>query len=73
MNGRVPLGLVVVATLYDRIAAEIARGRLEAAGIAAVAFDSGIASVIGPGVSGVRLMVDAADADDARLLLDDCA
>lgn len=65
-------GLIVVATLYDRVAAEIARGRLEAAGIGAIVFDGGIASVIGPGVSGVRLMVEASDEDDARALLEDC-
>lgn len=65
--------MIVVETLYDRVAAEIARGRLEAAGIAALVFDSGVASLIGPGVSGVRLMVDAADEADARALLADIA
>lgn len=64
--------LVVVETLYDRVAAEIARGRLESAGIPAMVFDGAIASVIGPGVSGVRLMVDARDEHDARALLADC-
>ena len=63
------MALVVVETLFDRIAGEIARGRLEAARIDAVLFDGGIASVIGSGVSGVRLMVDAADAPAARALL----
>lgn len=61
--------LVVVETLFDRIAGEIARGRLESAGIDAVLFDGGIASVIGSGLSGVRLMVDAGDAAAARALL----
>ena len=65
--------LVVVETLFDRIAAEIARGRLEAAGIDAVLFDGGIASVIGSGLSGVRLMVDADDAAAATALLADIA
>ncbi len=63
--------LVLVETLFDRTAAEIARGRLEAAGIPAVLFDGGIASVIGSGVSGVRLMVDADDALAAAALLAD--
>ncbi len=65
------MSLVVVETLFDRIAGEIARGRLQAAGIDAVLFDGGIASVIGSGLSGVRLMVDDADEAAARALLDD--
>ena len=63
------MGLVVVETLFDRIAGEIARARLETAGIDAALFDGGIASVIGSGVSGVRLMVDEADAAVAMALL----
>ena len=63
--------LVVVETLFDRIAGEIARGRLQSAGIDAVLFDGGIASVIGSGLSGVRLMVEADDEAAARTLLDD--
>ena len=47
------------------------RARLETAGIEAVLFDGGIASVIGSGLSGVRLMVDEADAVAARDLLAD--
>jgi len=65
------MSLVVVETLFDRMAGEIARGRLESAGIAAVLFDGGIASAIGSGVSGVRLMVDDADEVAARALLAD--
>ncbi len=65
------MALVVVETLFDRIAGEIARGRLQAGGIDAVLFDGGIASVIGSGVSGVRLMVDEDDAAAARALLAD--
>lgn len=64
--------LVEVETLYDRMAAEIARGRLEAAGIDAVLFDAGIVSLIGGGLSGVRLMVADDDAAAARALLGDC-
>ena len=65
------MALVVVETLFDRIAGEIARGRLESAGIDAVLFDGGIASVIGSGLSGVRLMVDDCDAAAAKALLAD--
>ncbi len=61
--------LALVETLFDRTVAEIARARLETAGIDAVLFDAGIASVIGSGLSGVRLMVDADDVDAARALL----
>ncbi len=67
------MALVVVETLFDRMAGEIARARLETAGIEAVLFDGGIASVIGSGLSGVRLMVDAADERAAKALLDDLA
>jgi hypothetical protein len=67
------VALVVVETLFDRIAGEIARGRLQSAGIDAVLFDGGIASVIGSGLSGVRLMVDADDEAAAKALLADIA
>ena len=55
--------------LYDSTAAQLACGRLRAAGIDAQLFDASIASLIGPGLSGIRLMVDADQADDARALL----
>jgi hypothetical protein len=58
------MALVCVETLFSPVEAAIARARLEAAGIDAVLFDAGIASLIGPGVSGIRLMV--ADDDEAR-------
>lgn len=67
------MALVVVETLFDRVVGEIARGRLEAAGIDAVLFDGGIASVIGSGLSGVRLMVDETDVASAEALLADIA
>lgn len=66
------MSLVEVETLYHRMAAEIARGRLEAAGIDAVLFDAGIVSLIGGGLSGVRVMVADDDAAAARALLGDC-
>jgi hypothetical protein len=58
------MALVCVETLFSPVEAAIARARLEAAGIDAVLFDAGIASLIGPGVSGIRLMV--ADDDELR-------
>ena len=63
------MALVVLETLFDPVAAEIMRMRLEAGGIEAVVFDAGIASLIGPGLSGVRLMVLEDDEAAARALL----
>ncbi|WP_419816100.1 DUF2007 domain-containing protein [Glacieibacterium sp.] len=65
------MALIEIETVFDPVAAEIMRGRLEAGGIEAVVFDSGIASLIGPGLSGVRLMIDAEDESAARALLAD--
>ena len=61
--------LVTLETIFNPIEAEIMRTRLEAGGIDAMVFDAGIASLIGPGLSGVRLMVLDADEADARALL----
>lgn len=58
--------LACVETLFSPVEAEILRSRLDAAGIPAILFDAGIASLIGPGVSGIRLMVDADDLALAR-------
>ena len=63
------MALVTLETLFDPMQAEIMRMRLEAGGITAVVFDAGIASLIGPGLSGVRLMVLDEDEDAARALL----
>ncbi|WP_353216617.1 DUF2007 domain-containing protein, partial [Sandarakinorhabdus sp.] len=60
------MALACIDTLYSPVEAEIVRCRLEAAGIIAVLFDAGIASLIGPGVSGIRVMVDADDEAIAR-------
>ena len=61
--------LVAIETLFDPVAAEIMRMRLETGGIEAVLFDAGIASMFGVGVSGVRLMVLDEDEAAARALL----
>ena len=63
------MALVCIETLFSPVEAEIARAALEAAGIGAVLFDSGIASLIGPGVSGIRLMVTDDDEAQARAAL----
>lgn len=61
--------LVTLATVFDPVAAELMRMRLEAGGIDAVLFDNGIASLIGSGLSGVRVMVLDEDEAAARALL----
>jgi hypothetical protein len=61
--------LVTLATIFDPMEAEIMRNRLDASGIEAVLFDNGIASLIGSGLSGVRLMVLDEDEATARALL----
>jgi hypothetical protein len=61
--------LVTLETLFDPMAAEIMRTRLEAGGIEAVVFDAGIVSLIGAGLSGVRVMVLDEDELAARALL----
>lgn len=58
--------LACIDTLFSPVEAEIVRSRLASAGIMAVLFDAGIASLIGPGVSGIRVMVDADDEALAR-------
>lgn len=60
------MALACIDTYYSPVEAEIVRSRLESAGIIAVLFDAGIASLIGPGVSGIRVMVDAEDEAIAR-------
>lgn len=60
------MALACVDTLFSPVEAQIMRSRLASAGIPAVLFDAGIASLIGPGVSGIRLMVDEADLALAR-------
>ncbi len=61
--------LATLVTLFDRQEAEIVRARLEAGGIESVLFDAGIASLIGPGLSGVRVMVLDEDEAAARTMI----
>jgi len=53
--------LVAVAEYADRIAADVARMELAAAGIEAVLFDSGMAGLGLGFMTPVRLMVEAED------------
>ena len=60
------MALALLETCWSPVEAQLLRARLEAAGIPAVLFDAGIASLIGPGVSGIRVMVAAEDEAFAR-------
>ena len=66
------MDLVEVDRVFDSVGAEIVRGYLASAGIEALLFDAGLASLLG-GVSGVRVMVAPDDADAARALLAEIA
>jgi len=61
--------LVTLETIFSPVEAEVKRATLDAAGIEAVLFDAGIASLIGSGLSGVRLMVLDEDEAEARAVL----
>jgi hypothetical protein len=61
--------LVEVETFPNPTAAELARGLLASAGISAVLFDGGLASLGLGGLVPVRLMVDEADRTEAERLL----
>lgn len=58
--------LVTLETVFSPVEAEILKSRLASDGIEAVLFDAGIASLIGPGLSGVRVMVLDEDEAAAR-------
>ena len=63
------MALVEIASFPDMIAADIARGHLEASGIAAVLFDAGVSSLGLGAMTPTRLMVDEADKAEAERLL----
>lgn len=67
------MALAELARFDSPVAAAIARGRLEAEGIAAIAFDAGLSSLGMGALSPVRLMVDEAELDRARAVLADLA
>lgn len=61
------MALIELARYPDRIAAELARGRLAADGIEAALFDEGFAALGLQVLSSIRLMVDE---DDRRAAAD---
>lgn len=61
--------LVAVAEYADRIAADIARLDLAAAGIEAMLFDGGMASLGLGMMTPVRVMVDESDFPQAKRIL----
>jgi len=61
------MSLVELERFYSQVEAELARLRLEAAGIESVIFDSSAHYV--SAVTGVRLMVDEYDESRARRML----
>ena len=64
------MSLVELSRHMHGVEAEIIRGRLEAAGIGAVCFDTGVNIVEGAGIAlPARVMVLAEDLDDARAVL----
>ncbi|MEH6757263.1 MAG: DUF2007 domain-containing protein [Parasphingorhabdus sp.] len=64
------MSLVELSRHMHGYEAEIIRGRLEAAGIGAVCFDSGVNIVEGAGIAmPARVMVLAEDVDDAKAIL----
>jgi len=65
------MALVALASFSDRLAAEIARGRLASEGIDSVLFDAGLSSLGLGSISPVRLMVDEADRAEAERALGD--
>ncbi len=67
------MSLVTLETIFSPVEAEVKRATLDAAGIGAVLFDAGIASLIGSGLSGIRLMVLDEDVAVARALLAEVA
>ncbi|HEY9090940.1 DUF2007 domain-containing protein [Parasphingorhabdus sp.] len=64
------MSLVELSRHMHGYEAEIIRGRLKAAGIGAVCFDSGVNIVEGAGIAlPARVMVLAEDLDEARVIL----
>ena len=62
--------LVTVAHFTEPMEAEMAKGRLESAGIGV--FLSGVnAAIMEPGLGPLRLQVEAKDVQDARAILND--
>lgn len=64
------MSLVEIERFHDPIVAELARARLEAAGIPAALFDAGLSALTGGALPGARLMVPDEHEAEARALLE---
>lgn len=64
------MSLVEIERFHDPVVAELARARLEAAGIPAVLFDAGLSALTGGALPAARLMVPEEHEADARGLLE---
>ncbi len=67
------MALVEIETFSNHAVAQMAQGMLIAAGIEAVLFDGGVASLGFGGLMSARLMVDEADRTQAERLLAESA
>lgn len=63
--------LVTIETFWDTVAAEMARGRLESAGIKCFLTGENAARLYGTGLGDLQLQVSPKDEADARAILSD--
>lgn len=63
--------LVTIETFWDTVAAEMARGRLESAGIHCFLTGENAARLYGTGLGDLQLQVSPEDEADARAILSD--
>jgi hypothetical protein len=63
--------MVTVERFTDMLQAEMAKGRLESAGISCFLAGENAGRLYGNGLDSVLLQVTAADEDDARAILED--
>jgi hypothetical protein len=63
--------MVTVERFTDMVQAEMAKGRLDSAGIRCFLAGEKAGLLYGNGLDGVQLQVSAAEEDDARAILDD--
>lgn len=63
--------LVTIETFWDTVAAEMAKGRLESAGIECFLTGENAARLYGTGLGDLQLQVSPEDEADARAILSD--
>ena len=63
--------MVTIERFTDMLQAELAKGRLDSAGIRCFLAGENAGLLYGNGLDGVSLQVSAADEDDARAILND--